>query len=211
MPFIGNKPAQVPLTSADIADGIITSAKIVDGTIVNADINASAGVVFTKLASTGTLTVDNIQFPATAVASANANNLDDYEEGTWTPVINSGFNAGVTYAAQGGTYTKIGNRVFFTCRLEIGTGTGNGNRIDIGGLPFSSLTSPSGGFSGAAVFSYVNSNIINSTSTNPPTMYIGDNSTGINFYKTNGDNFLGTDLSVPTNADFYLTGYYVTS
>jgi hypothetical protein len=44
MPFIGNKPASVPLTSADIADSIITSAKIVDGTIVNADINASAGI-----------------------------------------------------------------------------------------------------------------------------------------------------------------------
>ena len=49
MPFIGNKPSAVPLTSADIADGIITSAKIVDGTIVNADINASAAIVATKL------------------------------------------------------------------------------------------------------------------------------------------------------------------
>jgi hypothetical protein len=55
MPFIGNKPAQVPLTSADIADGIITSAKIVDGTIVNADINASAAIVGTKLSNTGGL------------------------------------------------------------------------------------------------------------------------------------------------------------
>jgi hypothetical protein len=49
MPFIGNKPSAVPLTSADIADGIITSAKIVDGTIVNADINASAAIASTKL------------------------------------------------------------------------------------------------------------------------------------------------------------------
>jgi len=49
MPFIGNTPAQVPLTSADIADGIITSAKIVDGTIVNADINANAAIASTKL------------------------------------------------------------------------------------------------------------------------------------------------------------------
>jgi hypothetical protein len=49
MPFIGNKPTAVPLTSADIADGIITSAKIVDGTIVNADIDASAGIASTKL------------------------------------------------------------------------------------------------------------------------------------------------------------------
>ena len=41
MPFIGNKPAQVPLTSADITDSIITSAKIVDGTITNADVASS--------------------------------------------------------------------------------------------------------------------------------------------------------------------------
>jgi hypothetical protein len=49
MPFIGNTPSAVPLTSADIADGIITSAKIVDGTIVNADISASAGITSAKL------------------------------------------------------------------------------------------------------------------------------------------------------------------
>jgi hypothetical protein len=49
MPFIGNKPSAVPLTSADIADGIITSAKIVDGTIVNADINASSAITLNKL------------------------------------------------------------------------------------------------------------------------------------------------------------------
>jgi hypothetical protein len=49
MPYTGNKPSAVPLTSADIADSIITSAKIVDGTIVNADINTSAAIASTKL------------------------------------------------------------------------------------------------------------------------------------------------------------------
>jgi hypothetical protein len=53
MPFIGNKPSAVPLTSADIADSIITSAKIVDGAIVNADINASAAIAGTKLTGAG--------------------------------------------------------------------------------------------------------------------------------------------------------------
>jgi hypothetical protein len=41
MPFIGNKPTAVPLTSADIADSIITSAKIVDGTIALVDLSAT--------------------------------------------------------------------------------------------------------------------------------------------------------------------------
>ena len=54
MPFIGNKPSAVPLTSADIADSIITSAKIADGTIVNADINASSAIAISKISATGT-------------------------------------------------------------------------------------------------------------------------------------------------------------
>ena len=53
MPFIGNKPSAVPLTSADIADSIITSAKIVDGTIANADI-ANSTIALAKLSATGT-------------------------------------------------------------------------------------------------------------------------------------------------------------
>jgi len=141
MPFIGNKPSAVPLTSADIADSIITSAKIVDGTIVNADINASAGVVFTKLASTGTLTLDNIQFPATQVASANANNLDDYEEGTFTPTIIGSSTAG-TFTPNGSytfaRYTKIGRLVHVYFGLVYSSFTGTGN-IKLGGLPFTSF------------------------------------------------------------------------
>ena len=138
MGYVGAKPSAVPLTSADITDGIITSAKIADGTIVNADINASAEVVLTKLASTGTLTVDNIQFPATAVSSANANNLDDYEEGTWTPSVTpiTGSFGGGNVVTSAGRYTKIGNRVItwfrFACS-NIGTAS---NGFNFSGLPF---------------------------------------------------------------------------
>ena len=58
--YLGNIPSAVPLTSADIADGIITSAKIVDGTIVNADINASAAIVATKLSGISSQPFRNI-------------------------------------------------------------------------------------------------------------------------------------------------------
>jgi hypothetical protein len=54
MGYVGTKPSAVPLTSADITDGIITSAKIADGTIVNADIGSSAAVALSKLSTTGT-------------------------------------------------------------------------------------------------------------------------------------------------------------
>jgi hypothetical protein len=53
-----------------------------------------------------------LQFPATQIASANANTLDDYEEGTWTMGIAFGGAAvGVTASSNTGTYTKIGRQV----------------------------------------------------------------------------------------------------
>ena len=41
MGYLGYKPADKPLTSADITDSIITSAKITDGTITNTDVASS--------------------------------------------------------------------------------------------------------------------------------------------------------------------------
>ena len=131
MGYIGTKPSAVPLTSADITDGII----------VNADVNASAAIALTKLASTGTLTVDNIQFPATAVSSANANNLDDYEEGTWTPVPTFGSaNAGMVHISSG-DYTKIGRMVTVRCTFNITTKGSSTGVWRVAGLPFTSKSS----------------------------------------------------------------------
>jgi len=75
MPFIGNKPAQVPLTSADITDSIITSAKIVDGTIANADINSSAAIALSKLSTTGTASSSNYLRGDGAWSSAGSRTL----------------------------------------------------------------------------------------------------------------------------------------
>jgi hypothetical protein len=136
MGYLGYKPADKPLTAADITDSIITSAKITDATIVNADINSSAAIALTKLASTGTITLDNIQFPATQVASANANNLDDYEEGTFTPTASGTTSAGVgTYGQQLGRYTKIGRMVTVQVTLYWSAHTGTGF-IKLTNLPF---------------------------------------------------------------------------
>jgi hypothetical protein len=57
MGYLGYKPADKPLTSADITDSIITSAKIVDDTIANADIANSTINLTTKV--TGTLPLTN--------------------------------------------------------------------------------------------------------------------------------------------------------
>ena len=78
MPFIGNKPSAVPLTSADIADSIITSAKIVDGTIVNADINASAAIDSTKLTGVGATAGQVIQVVSATTLANDTTTSDTY-------------------------------------------------------------------------------------------------------------------------------------
>jgi hypothetical protein len=77
-----------------------------------------------------------LKFPATQVPSANANTLDDYEEGTWTPALSAASGSGVTYTAAVGRYTKIGRVVFVTGRIVVNAfGTESGD-LTITGLPF---------------------------------------------------------------------------
>jgi hypothetical protein len=77
-----------------------------------------------------------ITFPATVSASSNANTLDDYEEGTWTPVYFGATTAGTTtYTGQRGLYLKIGKTVYCECDLAWSAKTGTGDGL-IGGLPF---------------------------------------------------------------------------
>ena len=102
--------------------------------------NGSGVLSFASVAPSGTITIDNIQFPATQVASADANNLDDYEEGTFTPTILGTTTAG-TFTPNSsytrGRYTKIGRLVHVYFGLVFSSFTGTGN-IKLGGLPFTS-------------------------------------------------------------------------
>jgi hypothetical protein len=71
-----------------------------------------------------------ITFPATQSASSDANTLDDYEEGTWTPVFSTGSSqpGSLTYVNRGGNYTKIGRYVIAWFYMNItvsSSGTGN--------------------------------------------------------------------------------------
>jgi hypothetical protein len=71
-----------------------------------------------------------ITFPATASASSDANTLDDYEEGTFTPVLTGvGGSAGSYAAVQAdGNYTKIGNLVVASVAVSLSNlGSWSGN------------------------------------------------------------------------------------
>jgi len=78
-----------------------------------------------------------IKFPATQNASSNANTLDDYEEGTFTPTVSFSGGGSVTYYLRLGTYTKIGRQVTVNLMVNFSDNTGSGN-VSIGNLPFTS-------------------------------------------------------------------------
>jgi hypothetical protein len=87
-----------------------------------------------------------ISFPATQSASTDANTLDDYEEGTFTPTLSTSGTVGTpTYLAQVGAYTKIGRLVTVQIRVQInawsGSPTGN---LRIASLPFTAATNGTG-------------------------------------------------------------------
>ncbi|MEG4501288.1 hypothetical protein QUB05_21020 [Microcoleus sp. F10-C6] len=90
---------------------------------------------------TGPVTTEgNIIFPAIQNPSSNVNVLDDYKEGTWTPLLTytTPGTASISYHRNTGRYQKIGNRVFIAFDIRLNTfskGTASGYLI-ISGLPF---------------------------------------------------------------------------
>jgi len=113
-------------------------------TAVRARITQSGNLLVgttTETSSAGVLQVSNgITFPATQSASSDANTLDDYEEGTWTPSATPEGGSLTTYSSSG-RYTKVGRQVFLNGQVLLTTvGTSSGT-LGVSNLPFSIDTS----------------------------------------------------------------------
>ena len=93
------------------------------------------GAVKLATASTGVNVTGGIGLGGTGTA----NILDDYEEGTWTPVVENGWGIlNPTYSTNVGYYTKIGNLVHITFKIVLNGGSTNGNPLLINVIPFAS-------------------------------------------------------------------------
>jgi len=83
------------------------------------------------------VTADGLCFGSDTAA---ANALDDYEEGTWTPVFYGDITAGsYTYATSisGGGYRKIGSQVTVWCSLiDVSQSVAGSGQMVVSGLPF---------------------------------------------------------------------------
>lgn len=81
-----------------------------------------------------------IKFPGTQVPSANVNTLDDYEEGTFTPVLAfGGASVGITYATQLGHYQIVGNRIHIQIRVLLTSKGSSVGSATITGLPVAAV------------------------------------------------------------------------
>ena len=139
----GNTSGSVTISSPAVSGTTTLTLPATSGTVA-----LTAAPTFTGQATIPTinLTGGQITFPATQSASADANTLDDYEEGTWTPTITfSGGNGNLAYATRVGTYTKIGRCLSFTMQLLFGETTATGYLADISGLPFAAGSISAGG------------------------------------------------------------------
>jgi hypothetical protein len=114
---------QITIQEPTTASNFTATLPAADGTIV---------------VSGTTPTLNGITFPATQVPSADANTLDDYEEGTFTPTFTaSTAPTSVTYSTQVGIYQKIGNKVFIEISLTLTSkGSGGSGNVTISNLPF---------------------------------------------------------------------------
>jgi hypothetical protein len=101
-----------------------------------ANLTAGRALSATQLTLTaGNLIVasgQGIDFSATS-GTGTSELLNDYEEGTWTPVDASG--AGLSFSNQAGGYTKIGRMVYAYCRVGY-PATLDLSAAAVGGLPF---------------------------------------------------------------------------
>jgi hypothetical protein len=142
-----------------------------------------------------------ITFPATQSASTDANTLDDYEEGTWTPVL--GGITSVTYSTQTGAYTKIGNVVNIVLRISVSGGTRSGADLTVVNLPFTSASQDYSG--GSWGFGYGVVAVV----TGMPQLRINNSDTTVSFLNTAGGVLAGTDLNTATPTIAFSATYRV--
>ena len=138
------------IISATTTNGLVTSADnsgslqlATNNGTAAVNINTAQGVSVLNCLGVGNATPSTsgagITFPATQSASSDANTLDDYEEGTWSPVLNRVTGGAITASVtvDSATYVKIGKIVILSLSINPTSVTSQGSGSNyITGLPF---------------------------------------------------------------------------
>ena len=169
-------------------------------------VNTNEGIQILNCLGVGNATPSTsgagITFPATQSASSDANTLDDYEEGTWTPTLTAG-----TCQNAGCIYTKIGRFVIISGFINNCSDRSSSATFQIEGLPFAYANIGNGvSFGKNAMYRRMN----NGTDL---AMYMSPTSSAITFY-ISGTGEYGTvkysDLN-SSSFEMYFSFAYMTS
>jgi len=132
-----------------VGDGNSLSIEADDG-----NVGAGSAIIFKVDGSEkARITTNGLTFNGDTAA---ANALDDYEEGTWSPVYEpTGGTFTTMTMSSTGVYTKIGRMVFVHALIQTSDVdiTGGSGSVRIGGLPF---TSGAGFYSAGSIGSAIN-------------------------------------------------------
>ena len=140
---------------ADVIDEARTAVSATDmyflhaASITGADIRGD-GVSGSTVSGTN-LYGENVYINGTA----EANNLDNYVEGSWTPSFTFG-GGSTTYTTQDGYYTRIGNLIYCTFKLEINTLSTPTGTLTLAGLPIAASNNTGGAGVGGVVSTSIN-------------------------------------------------------
>ena len=124
----------------------------------------------------------------TGSASGSASSLlDDYEEGTWTPIVHN--PSGITLTTANGQYRKIGKQVFAAFEITFPATSGNDHLI-LAGLPFTTGNSSQSNCGGVAKDYQTVIDI-----SDGPIYHMPQNNTQIQVYRDSGQNMLIGNVS----------------
>jgi hypothetical protein len=141
--------SRTPALAAEVNENfteVANTALDKTGDTITGNVSVSAGITIDGIDISAVLPASGqVVFPASQNASSNANTLDDYEEGTFVPVVTfGGGSTGMTFSDQQGAYVKIGQFVLVYVRF-IFTAKGSSTGAAVVTLPFQASSGAYGG------------------------------------------------------------------
>lgn len=201
------------ITGVITASQLATSLNLATNNVQVTSIQTATGTPGITFAANGQITLANtplqltggqIVFPAAQVASSDANTLDDYEEGTFTPTVTaSGAIASFTYVSQVANYVKIGKTVYISLNIQISSlAGGSSGTLRVSSLPFTVSTAPT---YGAVAMGYIEQ----TGGTAPNTALATSNH--IQFYNCSGGSVTAIGFGSLSAFNYYIAGTYTTT
>ena len=205
-PLLIGTPSDNTITTNKLVNDSVTGAKIENNPTIAGNLTVSGNT-----AASGTLTSTGLITASAGVAiggTGSANTLDDYEEGSFVPILKHevgdaltvGYASGYTY----GRYTKVGSLVTFQLTIDVDSVSGGASnqQLVVPNLPFTSKSYQTNSNGGANMMYMLNLN------TNITYGIVLGSSTTLRFYSAPSTPSYGNTVTSSTHIQCY--GQYET-